>query len=282
MNYDMSKTSPYTRASGNDLICGYRRFYIQNILDNVQSSRFTKNMQIKTQSESVSSIITALVGELEKRLAPEARGYEFVAEISDEGDRVSLTTPDGRSISGQQYMALASIILLKHMNCRNIVLPITAADVIRQMIVQGGGNIIDCPAFQQDLMHEILTRGCEEQFRLCFDGIYASVMLLDYLNCHHVSFETLIEKLPMICTEEADVECEPETQREIINALLKDYPQSEEVVSGALKIIVNDGAVLILPNKARHYVKIISEGINMEAAIELTADFKNKIKKLAK
>ena len=49
-----------------------------------------------------------------------------------------------------------------------------------------------------------------------------------------------------------------------------------------LKIYQNNGWVLIIPEKYRHYIKIITEADSMETADEISNIFINQIKKLAK
>lgn len=47
------------------------------------------------------------------------------------------------------------------------------------------------------------------------------------------------------------------------------------------KSIRTRGWVLILPDQYRHYIRIITEGTNMEAAEEISTNFKKQIKRLA-
>ena len=49
-----------------------------------------------------------------------------------------------------------------------------------------------------------------------------------------------------------------------------------------IKIYSNNGWVLVLPEKYRHCIKIITEGYDAEAAEELSTIFTNQVKRLAK
>ena len=250
----------------------YKFYYAQEILNSLKSRNFHFNMEVRTKSETVSELLELLLSEIEKLVGERNEKKEFWAEISENGESLTLFTSDGRQLSQEQCFAVMAMVLLNNTDCRNIVLPVTSSDALKTMIELNGGNVILSGASAAEFMKQILAKGSSEQFRLCFDGIYAAIAILDYLNRHKVSFDRLIEKIPQIHKQEEEITCPEDKKGLVISGIIEKYKDTQARVADGVKIYHNDGWVLILPEKSRHYIKIITEGISTETAKELSAD----------
>ncbi len=259
----------------------YRFFYIQEILNELKSKRFSKNVELRTRSETLSEILENLFCEIEnagqRNVSP-----EFSADICQNGQGLTLYTNNGQRISESTLLYIISIVLIKHFNCKKIVLPIYASSALENLLIKENITIIRCGMSDTEFINTLLNNNLYYQFRMCFDGIYCAVMLLDYLNLNNLSFDNIINSLPVECRLETEVECPSSRKGQIIGNLNSKYSGSKIYMTDGIKIYKNNGWVLVIPEKYRHYVKIITEGINTEAAKEISAEFTNKIKKLAK
>lgn len=262
-------------------LTGYKLFYVQEILNGLKSPHFSKNFEARTRSETISEILELLLGEIE-RFAAENAPKEFSADISRSGQQATFFTSDDKSLDNNRQLAIIAVVLLKHLGCRKIVLPVSASAHLEQIIKNAGGDIIYSGTSDEEFMRTILEHGLTDQFKMCFDGIFASVTLLDYLCCHNVNFDTLAEKIPSGARRETEIECPNSRKSEIINQLYSRYSDAKTDLTDGIKIYQSNGWVLVLPEKYRHCVKIITEGNSMEAADEISAVFTNQIKKLAK
>lgn len=259
----------------------YRLFYIQEILNGLKSTRFEKNMEIRTHSETLSDILEVLLGEVEN-IAQYDSPVVFSADLSFNGQKVTLYTKDGKLLDRSAIMYIISVILIRYFGCKTIALPIYAPSALEEMLCREKVNIIKCGTSSAEFINTLLKNNLYAQFRLCFDGIFCAVSLLDFLNFYNISFDMLAKELPKQISLETEVECPSSRKANIIETLYEKYGHNKIDVTDGIKIYQNNGWVLIIPEKHRHYVKIITEGTSMETAEEISAEFTNQIKKLAK
>ena len=66
------------------------------------------------------------------------------------------------------------------------------------------------------------------------------------------------------------------------DVLYEKYGGENPSRTDGIKIYQSNGWVLIIPEKYRHCIKVITEGYTAEAANEISAIFTNQIKRLAK
>ncbi len=259
----------------------YRLFYIQEILNGLKSHRFEKNIEIRTHSETLSDILETLLGEIED-ITQYNSHIEFSADLSFNGQKIILYTRDGIRLSSSALMYIISIILIRYFGCKTIALPIYAPSALEDMLSSEKINIIKCGTSTSEFMSILLKNNLYTQFRLCFDGIFCAVTLLDFLNYNNISFDKLAEELPKQISIETEVECPNSRKANIIENLCEKYHNNKIDITDGIKIYQSNGWVLIVPEKHRHYVKIITESTTMETAEEISAEFTNQIKKLAK
>lgn len=258
----------------------YRLIYVQEILNGLKSTRFDKNMEIRTHSETLSDILEILLGEVES-ITHYDSPVEFSADLDFSGQEISLHTKNGKKIDKTALMYITSVMLVHYFGCKTIVLPIYAPSALEEMLFREKVNIIKCGTSSSEFITTLLKNNLNEQFRLCFDGIFCAITLLDFLNYQDASLDMLIKEMPEQSSLETEVECPNSRKANIIDTLCEKYHNNKIEVTDGIKIYQNNGWVLIIPEKHRHYVKIITEGINMEAAAEISAEFTNQIKKLA-
>lgn len=259
---------------------GYKSHYLREIINGIASEKFGINMCLSTKSKTVSDIIEAALKELYLRLDPKARGvYEFRGMISDDGERLALQRADGTYLGREQTLSLIIYVLLRDSDARTFVLPEYVSKQVEEAVLNWGGNVVRAEGDDGEVMAKILKHGSREQMLMQYDGIYAALKILDFLNRFDISFESLCDHLPRIFKAEAEVECGPERARDIMNSIKKKYGGADE--RRGLRIAAEGGVTLIIP-EGSGVIRIISESESFEAAEEISALFKNKIKTLAK
>lgn len=274
----------FTRCSPDKVIDtadlgGFRTKYTQDILNSVKSTVFSKNMEIRTASESVSEILETVLSELEK-ITNLGSKKEFEVDITLNGQSFYLYSTDKVQIDKQTLFAVCTKLYLEYFGARRIVLPVSVSDKIRDY--SGDTEIIECGISDYEFIKTMLSHGLDEQFRIFFDGIFFSVILLDYLNRKDISFGEFIGTIPSFKIFEEEVECPNIRKNEIIRKLYEKYGGENPSRTDGIKIYQSNGWVLIIPEKYRHCIKVITEGYTAEAANEISAIFTNQIKRLAK
>lgn len=260
---------------------GYKSIYIQEILNNITSHRFEINMELRTPSETISDILENLFSTMALMTSNKADKV-FSAEISSNGEDITVFSSNGSCVGKSQLISIISMILLRHLRLKTIVLPAYAPSQLEKFLKSEGCEIICCGTSRYELMHVLLKNKLYQQFRMCFDGIYLAVTLLDFLNCNSITFDSFLESLPSNSYKETEVECPDSRKNKIIENLYSKYEDSDIEFGDGIKIYQTEGFVLIIPEKYRHYIKIITEADTMEAAEEISVFFTNQIKKLAK
>ncbi|MEG1442361.1 MAG: hypothetical protein RSC29_06825, partial [Oscillospiraceae bacterium] len=146
----------------------------------------------------------------------------------------------------------------------------SASDELKSVVLATGGTVIQSKISDAEFMKQVLKFGTPEQFKFCFNGIYATVTLLDYLNHNALSFDALVETLPLVNKSEIDIPCSKQKKMIIMSALKEAFKNEKIDTTDGLKIFNDKGWALIVPSDRQNYIKIISEGFNTEAASEIS------------
>ena len=261
----------------------FKEHYLREIINSVKSERFNINMCLSTKSKTVSEIIGTVLKELYPRLVPEARNkYAFRGSISLDGERLILERSDGSKLTQEQAQSVMVYVLLRDSETRTFVLPEYVSDYTEKAVLRLGGEVVRSGGDEGEMMSKMLEYGSGEQMLMQYDGVYAALKLLDFLNRFDVSFDSLCEHLPRIFKAEAEVECGADKARTILRSIKKQYGTSGNIINkNGLRIRTDGGVTLILPIDGG-IIRIISESESFEAAEEISTLFKNKIKTLAK
>lgn len=259
----------------------FRISYIQSILNIIKSRHFIMNMELQTKSETVSDILEVLLSEIERHADKNIK-KQFITELDRNGKLCSIRGTESITLDKNQFLSAAIILLTEHFETKEAALPVSAPRMLENRLKNAGIKILKCGTSDEEFLNFLIKNGLDEQFRLCFDGIYFSVALLDYLNSRGIEFSEFCKKLPIFIHREIEIECPNSRKSEVIKNLYSKYKNSKTDMTEGIKIYSNNGWVLVLPEKYRHCIKIITEGYDAEAAEELSTIFTNQVKRLAK
>lgn len=262
-------------------INGYRTIYEENLLSLINSSVFNINAEVRTVSETISEILEPIFDELEQKSISKAT-KEFSVDISRNGEEFNLYLTDLTPVNKYQKLVITSYILIKHFNVKEIVLPVSAPKSLTDKIKSFGVKVITCAASDIGFLREILRNNLMLQFGLCFDGIFFSVILLDFMNINNIKINDFISKIPDYSISESEIECPDIKKSEIISKLYNKYTDYQTDLTHGIKIYQKEGWILVFPEEYRHCIKVITEGYTTEAAKDLSLKFTNQIKRLAK
>lgn len=261
----------------------FKTYYMRHIINSVKSKEFKVNFNITTSLRQVSEVLSGILSEFYSFMKPEyVNNYEFGGEITDGGDRIILKKSDGTELSEEQAVSVMTYVLLRDSGLRTFVLPETVSHAAEDAILKLGGNVIRASGGRRQRMEKMIEYGNNEQLMMEFDGVYAAVRILDFLNRYEVSFDSLVEHLPNVFKAEAEVELRNGNTEDIMRQIKRRYRGKETGSGSSIRIETEDGIALIVPKSAGNIIKIITEAESMEAAEEISTLFKNKIKSLAK
>ena len=126
-----------------------------------------------------------------QKIEPEAlEKYEFSGIISENGEQINLYKSDGTELSREQILSVMIYVLLRDSSIRTFVVPDTISEYTETAILRLGGNVIRVSGGDSEIMEKIISSGSSRQMLMQFDGIYAAVKILDFLNRYDISFDS--------------------------------------------------------------------------------------------
>jgi len=263
----------------------YKFYYLRDIVNGIKSPQFLRNIELQTKSETVGELITLILAEIEGKIPQTLGETRFTAQISENGEFITLFDKRGNRISRDAYLALcvymtaAQTLQTGQKSC--VVLPINTSDKIAKMASEAGLSVSYSKTSDAELMKEMLKCGCAEQFKLCYDGLYAAIRILDFLNERDIELDEIISKIPRFYKQEVEINCPDTSKGKVIKELIARHKDNKMEISDGVKIYKNGGWTLILPDNYKNTCRIISEGPDMETSAELCTLFEGEIRKIA-
>lgn len=261
----------------------YKTYYLRNILNSVKSEQFKINFGLTTKSKIVSEVLHDLLSELYSRLKEGCtENYEFRGEIINDGDEIILYKTDGTQLSREQVLSVMTYIMLKDSNVRMFVFPDYISKTTEEAVLKLGGGVIRTTDDRSERMYKILSNGSEEQMLIEFDGVYAAVRILDFLNRYNISFNSLVDNLPNVFRAETQIECEKDKIIDVIRDIKNLYKTNKLGENNGIRIDTDGGISFVVPSGKKGIIKIITEADSIEVAEEISAQLKDRIEKAAK
>ncbi len=283
---ETSSVMKMIEAGSEKKLSEFKTYYIRHMINNVKSREFKVNFHLTTSLKPVSEVLNGILGEFYSYMNPECTGnYEFGGEITDGGDRIILEKSDGTRLSEEQAISVMTYVLLRDSNVRTFVLPESISRSAEDAILKLGGNVIRTDGGRRQRMEKMIEYGNQEQLMMEFDGVYAAVRILDFLNRFDISFDMLVEHLPNVFKAEAEIDFSDEKNNDIdkiMKRIRRKYHGSESENGRNIRIETDGGIALVVPKTSSNIIKIITEAESMEAAQEISAMFKDGIKMLVK
>jgi phosphomannomutase / phosphoglucomutase len=196
-----------------------------------------------------------------------------------DGDRVAFVDEDGSYVSPDEIailLAQASLAASER-NAdieRKIVVDVKCADVVRQAVLQGGGVPLlerTGHAFMRGRMvDEDAALGLDACGHYFFrelnggdDGLFAAFYLLNVLNDYGGSLRDLRRNLPSIfCTPELRFSAAQLPFAQAADALTRAFPSARAVEIDGLRLLLDDGVVLIRESGTESVLSLRIEGFD--------------------
>jgi len=308
----------FTRCEGDCIkeikaIPDYSRFYLRNVINNVESSK----MKYKIAVNSRSSFILSTMSELLEGLGCEVEvvgvkllnlktmrqsmsagdvkyftnhikieKFDLGVSIEDTSEKMMLVDNKGRIITEDMFIALISLIFFKKVQGGTVVVPISASQVVEKIAGENNGKVVRTKTSPQDLMQKILGNDIKgemlEQFTMHFDAMAGLVKILDFMNQHDYKLSDLVDMIPDFYIDKKEVECPWEAKGKVIRHIMQENSDSSMETLEGVKIYREGGWVLVLPDAEKPVCNVISESYSAEFAEELTNIYINKIREISR
>ncbi|MCL2837601.1 MAG: sugar phosphate nucleotidyltransferase [Oscillospiraceae bacterium] len=255
----------------------YKYYYLRDLINGIKSPQFMRNVELQTKSEMVSEHMASIFSEIEKKVSQDLGEKRFTAHISENGERITLYDKRGNRISPDGYLALCVYMQAAGKQKGCTVLPINTSSKIVEMAQAAGLRVSYSKTSDAEFMNQMLKSGCMEQFKLCYDGLYAAVKILDFLNINNIELDEMVAKIPRFYKQEVEIDCPDTAKGKVIKELISRYKDDKMEISEGIKIYKNGGWTLILPDNYKNTCRIIADGPDMETSTELCNIFENEM-----
>ncbi len=262
----------FTRCEPQDIkqitnLFDYKMYYVREILNEFCGDKLNMSVVLSGSDEMVGAILFELGAKAV------SSGKNIInAKIDNFGQRLTLIDEENRVISGELYIALVCQILLKSGQA-TVVAPLSSSSIIENLAIKYNGRVIRCKTGKNEIMSTMAKNNALTQFRMMYDGGYALVKICSFLKQNNLRLCDLINEIPEIHIIEREVECDFSKKGRVIRSIADGAERGKtgykvELKEG-VKILNENGWVLIIPHPEKPICRVISEGQSAEFAEEL-------------
>ena len=298
----------YIRISPSDIketvdVFDYKLYYLREIINSVKDKNIGKKILCATTSYWGERLFSSAAEELNckykiinqeideknsesvKRFSETVKrgGYDLGISIDNSMEKLTLFDDKGKMISRDLYRVLIALIIMKKYKGAKIVASVSAPGVIEELAEKYGAEVERSKESPLEVMGKLCGEGecpeLKEQFIFNFDAVGAFIKILDYLNTEKILLSTLLNEIPMFFVVHKNIECKFSDKGNVIKKILNDTEDEAQTIDG-VKIIKENGSVLVLPDMTKPICKIICESGKEEYANELSEIYSEAIKRI--
>lgn len=204
---------------------------------------------------SVSSIVKSLGADLGIVMGD---GAEFITFIDDQG----------RIIKGTEAMVVWAKMVLELIPGAHIAVPVSATHQLEALAALHGGNIVRTKTSDRALMDAAVSGKVETciddrggiifpAFQAAFDGMIASVKLLEFISQLKKPLSEIINSIPAFYERSCRIPCPWEDKGKVMRYAMEYAKDKETHLLNGVKILLsNDEWILVLPDPDRPFVNV--------------------------
>lgn len=201
------------------------------------------------------------------------------------GDQISLLDEEGTLIQQEDYELLAYLILLKKGSTKKLVAPHTFPEALEWIAQKYDGEVVRTKSAPSQVMNELLGSGGKEPkdllpYILHFDGIWSTLLILDYLDKENTRLSNLRREIPNYHYRKASIPCTWQDKGRVIKEIISQKKREDMELFEGVKIKDRKGWAIIIPDSEKPLFNLYVQGANEEYAQELSTQFKKELKDL--
>lgn len=279
-------------------LTSYSAYYLRDLLGGLRNTKLRYRLLIHAETETVKTIVTSVLSEVSctyklsaakdctrretlEKLRLELRGgsYDFGAYLDGSGERLTLITEDGTVVPRARFYLLTAYMLLKRHKGTAYIAAEDRSAQLEFIAKQMEGKVVRTQHSPLENMTGNTRESLREQFVLEYDAVGGLVKLLDFLKEEGKTLREILERLPQTYFSGQNYACDAAAQNRFLHHLTQSNAYRTAAVGNGVKLYEEGGWVLILPHKRQSFLRIVSEGVNMECAEELTLKYRREAEK---
>jgi mannose-1-phosphate guanylyltransferase/phosphomannomutase len=213
--------------------------------------------------------------------------------VDHDGETFALVDDRGRIIEGYELLALMALLVVRTYPNARIAVPVTAPRAFEAIAKDHGASVIRARTDRRSLMALAQAQGAGLAFaggaayevifpelHPAFDALYAVAKVLELLAQSKCRLSELVDMLPRWNMAERSVACPWEMKGRIMRTLIREQRNNPIEMLDGLRVMREDGWVLILPDASEPAFKVLAESSSPEEAVRYVDAMSERIAEL--
>ncbi len=219
-------------------------------------------------------------------------GFDFGVIHDGDGDRTIFVDETGRYLQGDRSLAIVANHICSKKPNRLVVTNVASSRCIEDAVRMANGKIlytkVGSPTIARAMMKEGGIFGGEEngglifaELQFCRDGAMAVAKMLEIV-AEKGKLSALNDRIPSYCQCKKKTACPEVKKREVLRAIEEDAKGLKVDTTDGVKILLDEGWVIIRPSGTEPIFRIFSESKSASEAEEMAEKYKKKVERLVK
>ena len=212
-----------------------------------------------------------------------ATGADLGIAHDGDADRATFVDETGRVLWGDQSFALIAARVLAKKPGSTLVTPVSSGRLIEEIARKAGAKIEWTTVGSVDVSHMLEEIGAElggEENGGVFypahqsvrDGAMTAAQIVEIIALEGKSLSQLVSELPAYFNTKVKVQVPQDKKEAILDALLELSKDTNRITLDGVKLLYDDGWILIRPSGTEPIYRCFAEGTTQEIANRLSAE----------
>jgi mannose-1-phosphate guanylyltransferase / phosphomannomutase len=213
--------------------------------------------------------------------------------LDNNAEKIRVIDREGIEVSDQLLLLLVTDLFLSTHQAHKIAVPILASMGVEEVAEQYGVEVIRVRNDHQAMMYAKAdlnvdfvggTRGgfIFPGFQIGADAMFAVVKILELIAKSGTTLSDLRKKYCDLIMKTEDVPCDWRKKGQVMRSLIQKTANENRQLVDGVRILRDDGWVLIAPDREKDIFHIYAESRNKKVSQAYIDEFKQKIKKMQK
>ncbi|MFN2459153.1 MAG: sugar phosphate nucleotidyltransferase [Candidatus Velthaea sp.] len=210
-----------------------------------------------------------------------------------DGENFALVDDRGHVVEGDRLLALLTLLVVRAKPGAKIAMPVTVPSGIEELAKAHGATVVRMKSDRRTIMahaeqdrHQIDFAGSGgfeaifPEFQPAVDGLYAAVKLMELLALEKRRLSDFVDMLPEWHVARRSIPVPWERKGEVMRTLLDEQKDGNVELIDGIRVNLNGGWVLVLPDASDPTVNVYAEGTSDEEATRYADDVTHRIERL--
>ena len=220
-------------------------------------------------------------------------GADLGVLVDHDGESFALVDDLGRVVAGNRLLALVALMVCRARPGATIAMPVTTPSAIERLVASVGGNVTRTKSDRRSTMAlaadepgtVAYASGFKQEpvfpeFQPAFDALYAIVKVLEMLAVEGRRLHELNDLVPQWYFRHRAIRCPWDRKGEVMRSVIDDHAGREMEMSDGVRVTLDGGWILVLPDASDPTVNVYAEGSSHEDADRLIAGIAERIERL--